>query len=53
MIFRSEIPRLLAVLDWSFSTLGHPFADLALSVHAMAISNATDFRGLAGLDAPR
>ena len=29
MIFDANSPRLLAVLDWELSTLGHPFADLA------------------------
>ena len=29
MIFAKDSPRLLAVLDWELSTLGHPFADLA------------------------
>ena len=29
MIFAADAPRLLAVLDWELSTLGHPFADLA------------------------
>ena len=29
MIFDAYSPRLLAVLDWELSTLGHPFADLA------------------------
>ena len=29
MIFDARSPRLLAVLDWELSTLGHPFADLA------------------------
>ncbi len=29
MIFDLRSPRLLAVLDWELSTLGHPFADLA------------------------
>ncbi len=29
MIFDARSPRLLAVLDWELSTLGHPFSDLA------------------------
>ncbi|HEY1943854.1 MAG TPA: phosphotransferase family protein [Roseiarcus sp.] len=50
MIFAAEAPRLLAVLDWELSTLGHPFADLAYQCMQWRLPNAGDFRGLAGAD---
>ncbi len=50
MIFAPEAPRLLAVLDWELSTVGHPFADLAYQCMQWRLPNAGDFRGLAGLD---
>jgi hypothetical protein len=50
MIFAKDAPRLLAVLDWELSTLGHPFADLAYQCMQWRLPNAGDFRGLAGLN---
>jgi aminoglycoside phosphotransferase (APT) family kinase protein len=50
MIFAHDAPKLLAVLDWELSTLGHPFADLAYQCMQWRLPNAGDFRGLAGLD---
>jgi aminoglycoside phosphotransferase (APT) family kinase protein len=50
MIFDANSPRLLAVLDWELSTLGHPFADIAYQCMQWRLPNANDFRGLAGLD---
>ena len=43
-------PRLLAVLDWELSTLGHPFADLAYQCMQWRLPNVEGYRGLGGVD---
>jgi aminoglycoside phosphotransferase (APT) family kinase protein len=49
VIFHPDEPRILAVLDWELSTLGHPLSDFAYQVMAWRLAPGV-FRGLAGCD---
>lgn len=49
MILAPDRPRVLAVLDWELSTLGHPLADFSYHCMAWHIEPGR-FRGIAGLD---
>ena len=51
MIFNPTEPKVLAVVDWELSTLGHPLADFSYHVMAWRIP-AGENRGLAGVDLP-
>ena len=49
LMFHPTEPRVLAVLDWELSTLGHPLADFSYLCMAWHIPPGT-FRGIGGVD---
>jgi aminoglycoside phosphotransferase (APT) family kinase protein len=51
MIFHPDSARVLAVVDWELSTLGHPLADFSYHVMLWRVE-AGEIRGLKGIDLP-
>jgi aminoglycoside phosphotransferase (APT) family kinase protein len=50
MIFARNEAKVIAVLDWELSTLGHPYSDLAYQCMQWRLPHASGFRGLGGID---
>ena len=50
LMFCHDASRVLAVVDWELSTLGHPYADLAYQCSQLRLSKDSELSGLGSVD---
>lgn len=50
LMFHPTEPRIIGILDWELSTLGHPLADLSYQIMAWQLPDEEGIRGLMGID---
>ena len=50
MIFANDRARVIGLIDWELSTLGHPIADLAYQCMQWRLPHGGEMRGLGGLN---
>ncbi len=50
LMFEAQSPRIIAVMDWELSTLGHPLADASYFCMALRLPKNPVLPGLAGID---
>ena len=50
LVFHPTEPRVIAVLDWELSTLGHPLADFSYHCMVWHIQSSGAARGIGGMD---
>ncbi len=53
MMFAKDSNKVIALLDWELSSLGHPFSDLAYQCMQWRVNNDAEIQGLAGVDRAR